>query len=226
MAQIFRVYKSEIPILVRVYGNHGYHRRYQSNYYEVLGVPSNATQKEIRDAFIKLSKKMHPDCNGKGSHVDFVTINEAYMVLSKAGKRQEYDINLKCNNIYNTNSFRQNEYYQSKSNNFGRYGFRDWEYQEENVQKHWQDCQYTARSFAVCLALMFVGVFVHIILTRNFKIIKLQKDAEFQQAYNKTKENTEGKTREEQIQCIIELSKKYGFDSYNDWLATIFINVI
>lgn len=64
---------------------------------------------------------MHPDCNGKGSHVDFVTINEAYMVLSKAGKRQEYDINLKCNNIYNTNSFRQNEYYQSKSNNFGRY---------------------------------------------------------------------------------------------------------
>lgn len=63
---------------------------------------------------------------------------------------------------------------------------------------------------------MFVGVFVHIILTRNFKIIKLQKDAEFQQAYNKTKENTEGKTREEQIQCIIELSKKYGFDSYND----------
>ncbi|KOC70562.1 Chaperone protein DnaJ, partial [Habropoda laboriosa] len=68
------------------------------NYYEVLGVSTNATKKEIKDAYIKLSKQMHPDNSSKGNHADFVKINEAYNVLSKTKTKQYYDLDLKYNN--------------------------------------------------------------------------------------------------------------------------------
>lgn len=42
---------------------------------------------------------MHPDNGSKGSHANFVKINEAYRVLSKMNKRQEYDRSLKYNNV-------------------------------------------------------------------------------------------------------------------------------
>ena len=37
-----------------------------TNHYETLGLKSTATQKEIEDAYQKLSKKFHPDNNDRG----------------------------------------------------------------------------------------------------------------------------------------------------------------
>lgn len=63
------------------------------DYYEILGVPRTASEKEIRGAFRKLAAKHHPDRNpdDPGAEEKFKEINEAYTVLSDAEKRQFYD---------------------------------------------------------------------------------------------------------------------------------------
>jgi len=59
------------------------------NPYEVLGVKKNASQKEIKNAYRKLSKTHHPDKGGKPE--DFVKIQNAYDVLSDEKARKKYD---------------------------------------------------------------------------------------------------------------------------------------
>jgi len=63
------------------------------DYYEVLGVPRTASQKEIKAAFRKLARKHHPDVNpdDSGSTEQFKEINEAYEVLGDTEKRKKYD---------------------------------------------------------------------------------------------------------------------------------------
>jgi len=63
------------------------------NFYEVLGVPRSATQKEISAAFRKLARKHHPDLNAgnKEAEARFKELSEAHEVLSDAKKRQLYD---------------------------------------------------------------------------------------------------------------------------------------
>ena len=59
------------------------------NYYDVLGVPTDASESDIKKAFRKLASQHHPD---KGGDTDkFQQIQEAYEVLGDANRRQEYD---------------------------------------------------------------------------------------------------------------------------------------
>lgn len=65
------------------------------DYYEVLGVDRNASEKEIKTAFKKLARKYHPDLHTdkekKGAEEKFKELNEAYEVLKDPEKRQKYD---------------------------------------------------------------------------------------------------------------------------------------
>src|ERR1700687_5522498 len=63
------------------------------DYYEVLGVPRTASQKEITTAFRKLARKHHPDLNAgdKQAEARFKEVSEANDVLSDAKKRKLYD---------------------------------------------------------------------------------------------------------------------------------------
>jgi DnaJ-class molecular chaperone len=63
------------------------------DYYEVLGVPRTANQKEISSAFRKLARKYHPDLNAgdKQAEARFKEVSEAHGVLSDAKKRRLYD---------------------------------------------------------------------------------------------------------------------------------------
>lgn len=62
------------------------------DYYEILGVPRNATDEQIKRAFRKLAFKYHPDHNKEAGAEDrFKEINEAYEVLSDTRKRAYYD---------------------------------------------------------------------------------------------------------------------------------------
>jgi molecular chaperone DnaJ len=64
----------------------------KQDYYNVLGVPRNATEEEIKRAFRKLAFQYHPDRNkNPGAEEEFKEINEAYQVLSDPEKRSSYD---------------------------------------------------------------------------------------------------------------------------------------
>lgn len=63
------------------------------DYYEVMGVPKNAPEDEIKKAYRKLAKQYHPDLNpgDKDAEAKFKEVNEAYEVLSDKDKRARYD---------------------------------------------------------------------------------------------------------------------------------------
>ena len=63
------------------------------DYYKALGVDKSANQAEIKNAFRKLARKMHPDLNpnDKEANKKFQQINEANEVLSDPEKRKKYD---------------------------------------------------------------------------------------------------------------------------------------
>jgi molecular chaperone DnaJ len=65
----------------------------KKDYYEILGVPRSATEKDIKAAYRKLARKHHPDVNpgDKAAEEKFKEVSGAFAVLSDAEKRAKYD---------------------------------------------------------------------------------------------------------------------------------------
>jgi molecular chaperone DnaJ len=62
----------------------------EKDYYAALGVPKDAEQADIKKAYRKLARDLHPDTN-PGGEARFKEVSEAYDVLSDASRRKEYD---------------------------------------------------------------------------------------------------------------------------------------
>jgi DnaJ family protein A protein 3 len=66
---------------------------HKKDYYNTLGVPRNASQKDIKTAYYQLAKEYHPDMNKNDPEAakKFTEIGEAYEVLGDEEKRKTYD---------------------------------------------------------------------------------------------------------------------------------------
>ena len=63
------------------------------DYFKILGISRNATDKEIKSAFRKLARQFHPDLhpNDDEAESEFKEINEAYEILSDVDKKKSYE---------------------------------------------------------------------------------------------------------------------------------------
>ncbi|KAJ1264481.1 hypothetical protein BS78_08G003800 [Paspalum vaginatum] len=66
----------------------------EKDYYEILGVPKDASQEDIKKAFHSLAKKYHPDTNrgNTAAKRKFQEIRDAYETLRDPSKREQYDM--------------------------------------------------------------------------------------------------------------------------------------
>lgn len=95
------------------------------DYYKILGVDKSATQDDIKKAYRKLARKLHPDLNpdDKEAEKKFKELNEANEVLSNPENRAKYDKygeNWKHGEEYEKARQQQRQYQQQ---NYGGSGF-------------------------------------------------------------------------------------------------------
>jgi len=104
------------------------------DYYQTLGVPKNASEKDIKNAYRKQARKYHPDLNPNDAEANkkFQQLNEANEVLSDPEKRKKYDKygeNWQHGEEYEKYSRqqqgRQAEYTGGQASSFGGFGSED-----------------------------------------------------------------------------------------------------
>nr|XP_033814467.1 dnaJ homolog subfamily B member 9 [Geotrypetes seraphini]XP_033814468.1 dnaJ homolog subfamily B member 9 [Geotrypetes seraphini]XP_033814469.1 dnaJ homolog subfamily B member 9 [Geotrypetes seraphini] len=110
----------------------------KKSYYDVLGIPKNASERQIKKAFHKLAMKYHPDKNkSPDAEAKFQEIAEAYEILSDETKRREYDQlgHEAFTNVGGRRSSSGNPFHHSFNFNFDDL-FKDFDFFGENHNAH------------------------------------------------------------------------------------------
>ena len=149
------------------------------DYFKILGISKNATDKEIKSAFRKLARQFHPDLNphDEKAESEFKEINEAYEILSDNEKKKSYEKYLS---------------YWSKRNKAEK--FRDF-YRENNDKDFYEDLNFD--DFLTDLIGRFseAGQEIYSNISTSKKVQPLNLNAEFHlditffEALNGTKKN-------------------------------------
>lgn len=84
--------KLEVQTTSQLYSSGCLTNSMSTDYYDRLGIPINATEEDIRSAFRKAARRLHPDVNvDAGATEMFLGIKEAYEALIDPNKRSSYD---------------------------------------------------------------------------------------------------------------------------------------
>ncbi|XP_045885832.1 dnaJ homolog subfamily C member 4 isoform X1 [Micropterus dolomieu] len=170
-----------------------YAHRKSVNYYDLLGVKSDATLEEIKNAFFDKSKKLHPDSNPSDPalHSQFVELNEAYRVLSKDLSRKEYDFKVR----HGGQAFRSTSSYRASTDT--QESMRYWEqfrhsHAQEATPEEWQ--RKRRRNFRLvgyCIIAMVLSVGAHVVFFRKLEEVHNnfmdEKDRVITEIYNESK---------------------------------------
>eukprot|EP00057_Strongylocentrotus_purpuratus_P019343 XP_011673817.1 PREDICTED: dnaJ homolog subfamily C member 4 isoform X2 [Strongylocentrotus purpuratus] len=193
----------------------------QPNYYETLGVQKDATNLELKAAYFKLSKVLHPDANPQNpdQHDLFVQLNEAYGILSKSTTRRDYDLSLTRPHIKEIRV--HNMDHVSPDNPFGGHTESDWfprthifrEGGEEKVNENYYGIKGFRRvknTYVVygCVAFIFTGAVFHFFVFKHSSEYATQrldaKDKKIAELYNQTKERARKNGPKKQMELLRE----------------------
>jgi DnaJ family protein C protein 4 len=183
----------------------------------VLKLPQNCTTKQIKSAFINLSKKHHPDVNkSKQSHVRFQEISEAYKVLGKPESRRNYDLGLAFPRSHSkTVEHHTNSYYEE----FSRNPYHDpsfWANRDRRRDEYYYERSYygvdgvprlsngTIMMFCIFFSLIGVGT-QYILITKSFAFRRdelIRKSLEAEKALQETKDNASSNGNVMQLEAL------------------------
>ncbi|CAB3247141.1 unnamed protein product [Arctia plantaginis] len=167
----------------------------RKNHYDILNLRKNCSDKDIKEAFIQLSKEYHPDKNKDAKAQEkFVNVVEAYNVLGKPGSRARYDnmIAIETNNsyVYRTHvpyNLRKNPqysyYYASQTQTNTANNARSSFYNRTASTTSTKLPNYVVIGF--CTGVAFIGVILQIYVIRNMYM------AQRKQALEKSKKLAE-----------------------------------
>ncbi|XP_034832542.1 dnaJ-like protein 60 [Maniola hyperantus] len=195
-----------ICTLVRLYNSS------RKSHYDILNLQRNCTEKEIKEAFIKLSKEYHPDKNKSSKAAEqFVRIVEAYNVLSKPGSRASYDSTAEYDSsgsyVYRTHvpyNLRNNPNYgfythtQTKSGNTNRdyYGIK-------GVKK-----LPNIAIIMIAFGIAFIGVLLQVVVIRQSYSSQRkridQKSMMLAEELEKVRASARGQTNDAQTQMMLD----------------------
>lgn len=142
------------------------------NYYELLGVKSDAKEDEIRKKYKEQIKKWHPDINKDSNSIEITKkLNEAKNVLLDNNRRKEYDNYL--NNIY-VNGYKNIKEKVYNNNYDNNKMYTKWEYFKEYIK--YSNINKYRKVFNILLVILeslFVGILqiINIIFAYIFAII-------------------------------------------------------
>ncbi|RVE67387.1 hypothetical protein OJAV_G00102340 [Oryzias javanicus] len=174
-----------------------YAHRKPVNYYDLLGVKSDATLEEIKNAFFDKSKKLHPDSDPSNPelHSQFVKLNEAYRVLSKELSRKEYDFKIRRpysgGEVFrSTSSYASSKSAQDNIHYWEQ--FRHSQPPEMTAEERERGRKRNFRLVAYCIITMMLSIGAHMIFFRKLEEVHNnfmdEKDRVITEIYNESKE--------------------------------------
>ncbi|XP_023939164.2 dnaJ-like protein 60 [Bicyclus anynana] len=185
----------------------------RKTHYETLNLQKNCTDKDIKEAFIKMSKQYHPDKNKSTQAQErFVQIVEAYNVLSKPGSRASYDSTIQFDGSSGTYVYRTHVPYNLRNNPQYSYYTHTQNTSSKSNTDYYGIKRVKKLPNAAILMILFgvavIGVLLQVVVIRQSYSIQRrrtdEKSMRLAEELEKVRATARGKTNEAQTQMLLD----------------------